>query len=55
MTSGHYEHMVMPYRLINAPSVFQIFINNVLRDMLRKSMFAYRDMLIYFKSLSQHI
>ncbi|KAI4890785.1 hypothetical protein NFI96_028572, partial [Prochilodus magdalenae] len=33
-TRGHYEYTVMPYGLRNAPSVFQAFINDVLRDMI---------------------
>ena len=31
-TSGHYEYLVMPYGLTNAPSVFQSFINEIFRD-----------------------
>ncbi|KAL0159219.1 hypothetical protein M9458_042944, partial [Cirrhinus mrigala] len=29
--TGHYEYLVMPYGLVNAPSVFQNFIHEVLR------------------------
>lgn len=31
---GHYEYLIMPFGLINAPAVFQALVNNVLRDML---------------------
>ncbi|KAL0176948.1 hypothetical protein M9458_029278 [Cirrhinus mrigala] len=30
--TGHYEYLVMPYGLVNAPSVFQNFIHEVLRE-----------------------
>ena len=32
-TSGHYEYLVMPYGLKNAPAVFQSFVDEILRDM----------------------
>ncbi|XP_077460820.1 uncharacterized protein LOC144077161 [Stigmatopora argus] len=31
---GHFEYLVMPFGLCNAPAVFQSLINDVLRDML---------------------
>jgi len=31
---GHYEYLVMPYGLRNAPSVFQRFIQDVLNDLI---------------------
>lgn len=30
--SGHYEYLVMPFELTNAPAVFQTLVNDVLRD-----------------------
>jgi hypothetical protein len=32
-TSGHYEYRVMPYGLMNAPSVFQSFVDEIFRDL----------------------
>lgn len=53
--TGHYEYCIMPYGLVNAPSVFQDFIHEVLRDFLHKSVFVYiDDILIYSRSLAEH-
>ncbi|XP_053486038.1 uncharacterized protein LOC128610642 [Ictalurus furcatus] len=55
-TSGHYEYLVMPYGLTNAPSVFQNLINDALRDMLGRYVIAYiDDILIYSTSLEEHV
>ncbi|XP_049339640.1 uncharacterized protein LOC125804612 [Astyanax mexicanus] len=55
-TRGHYEYLVMPFGLKNAPSVFQSFINDVLRDMLGKFVIAFiDDILIYSSDLTTHI
>ena len=32
-TSGHYEYLVMPYGLKNAPAVFRSFVDEILRDL----------------------
>ncbi|KAL0151257.1 hypothetical protein M9458_053448 [Cirrhinus mrigala] len=53
--TGHYETLVVPFGLCNSPSVFQQFINNVLRDMLGRWCYAYLDdILIYSKTLEEH-
>ncbi|KAL0149332.1 hypothetical protein M9458_055370 [Cirrhinus mrigala] len=55
-TSGHYEYRVMPFGLVNSPSVFQAFINDVFRDMLGRWVIIYMDdILIYSNSLETHI
>ncbi|KAK3515007.1 hypothetical protein QTP70_003244 [Hemibagrus guttatus] len=54
--SGHYEYLVMPYGLTNAPAVFQSLINKVFKDVLNKYVIAYIDnILIYSSSLTGHI
>ena len=40
---GHFEYLVIPYGLTNAPAVFQALINDVLRDMLNWFVFVYLD------------
>ncbi|KAK3511178.1 hypothetical protein QTP70_032223, partial [Hemibagrus guttatus] len=53
--TGHYEYLVMPYRLANAPSVFQDFMHTVLREFLHKSVLVYiDDILIYSRNLAEH-
>ncbi|KAK3546616.1 hypothetical protein QTP70_031231, partial [Hemibagrus guttatus] len=55
-TSGHYEYLVMPYGLTNAPAVFQSLINEVFKDVLNKYVIAYiDDILIYSSSMTEHI
>lgn len=54
--SGHYEYLVMPYGLANAPSVFQAFVNEVFQDMLRCQGVMYiDDILVYLATLEDHI
>ena len=45
---GHFEYLVMPFRLTNAPAVFQSLVNDVLRDMLNRSVFVYLDDILIF-------
>ncbi|KAK3526942.1 hypothetical protein QTP86_004713 [Hemibagrus guttatus] len=50
--TGHYEYLVMPYELANAPSVFQDFIHEVLRVFLHRFVLVYIDnILIYSQNL----
>ncbi|KAK3508085.1 hypothetical protein QTP70_013157 [Hemibagrus guttatus] len=53
--TGHYEYLVMPYGLANAPSVFQDFIHEVLREFLHRFVLVYiDDILIYSQNLAEH-
>ncbi|KAL1280048.1 hypothetical protein QQF64_014648 [Cirrhinus molitorella] len=54
-TTGHYEYLVMPFGLSNSPAYFQSFINNVFRDMLNRWVLVYIDILIFSKTLEEHI
>ncbi|KAK3537850.1 hypothetical protein QTP70_019847 [Hemibagrus guttatus] len=50
-TRGHYEYLVMPYGLSNAPAVFQSFINKIFKDLIDRCVIAYiYDILIYSSS-----
>ncbi|XP_048022275.1 uncharacterized protein LOC125252755 [Megalobrama amblycephala] len=53
--TGHYEYLVMPYGLVNAPSVFQDFIHEMLREFLHRFVLVYiDDILIYSRSQAEH-
>ncbi len=54
-STGHYEYLVMPYGLANAPSVFQDFMHEVLREFLHRFVIVYiDDVLIYSRSQAEH-
>lgn len=39
--NNHYEFLVMPFVLINAPTTFQDLMNNIFRPMLRKGVLVF--------------
>ena len=50
---GHYEYMVMPFGLANAPACFQSVVNDMFRDFLDKFLAAYLDDLLIYTSGSR--
>lgn len=56
LTLGHFEYLVMPLGLSNAPEVFQALVNDVLWDFLYRFVFVYLDdILIFSHTPEDHI
>ncbi|KAI4879196.1 hypothetical protein NFI96_009427 [Prochilodus magdalenae] len=54
--TGHYEYLVMPFGLMNAPAVFQRLINEVLNEALGLYAFVYLDdILIFSRTTTEHV
>ena len=52
---GHFEYLVMPFGLINAPASFQAMMNEILKEFLDRGVVVYMDdILIYTKTVTEH-
>lgn len=52
---GQYEYLVMPFGLMNAPSVFQRFMNEIFHDLLDITVIVYLDDILIFADTDEQL
>ena len=52
----HFEYLVMPFRLANAPAIFQHMMNEILQDLIDHGVVVYiDDILIYMENEEEYV